>query len=81
MIYFYRYIHSKNRAGLGFQLGVNHLADKTELELKALRGRQYSQGYNGGLPFPHSTTEAAPEAVDWRLYGAVTPVKGTPIFF
>ncbi|XP_059485650.1 digestive cysteine proteinase 1 [Neocloeon triangulifer] len=72
-----RYIHSKNRAGLGFQLAVNHLADKSELELKALRGKQYSQGYNGGQPFPYTNLESlkVPESMDWRIYGAVTPVK------
>lgn len=74
-----RFIHSKNRASLGFQLGVNHLADRTDLELKALRGRQYSPGYNGGQVFPHDMSQenvgGLPENVDWRLYGAVTPVK------
>ncbi|KAF4525522.1 hypothetical protein B566_EDAN014908 [Ephemera danica] len=71
-----RYIHSTNRAGIGFQLGVNHLADKTDMELKALRGRQYSPGYNGGKPFPHDTaTVTVPDFMDWRIYGAVTPVK------
>lgn len=74
-----RFIHSKNRAGLGFQLGVNHLADLTDLELKALRGKQYSPGYNGGAPFPYtnhrSMANDLPSTLDWRLYGAVTPVK------
>jgi hypothetical protein len=76
----FRFIHSKNRAGLSFQLGVNHLADRTDLELKALRGKQYSRGYNGGAPFPYtnldSMTKDLPSDLDWRLYGAVTPVKG-----
>jgi len=74
-----RFIHSKNRAGLGFQLGVNHLADRTDLELKALRGKKYSPGYNGGAPFPYtnhrSMANDLPSNLDWRLYGAVTPVK------
>jgi len=74
-----RFIHSKNRAGLGFQLGVNHLADRTDLELKALRGKQYSGGYNGGAPFPYTNhrimANDLPSNLDWRLYGAVTPVK------
>lgn len=74
-----RFIHSKNRAGLDFQLGVNHLADRTDLELKALRGKQYSRGYNGGAPFPYtnhrSMADDLPSNLDWRLYGAVTPVK------
>lgn len=74
-----RYIHSMNRANLGFQLDVNHLADRTDAEMKVLRGKQYTKhGYNGGLPFPHDVeTEMSdvPESFDWRLYGAVTPVK------
>lgn len=59
-------------------MGVNHLADKTETELKALRGRTYSKEYNGGQPFPYTSRESAslPDQWDWRLYGAVTPVKG-----
>lgn len=42
-----RYIHSKNRAKLGFSLGVNHLTDKTNDELKALNGFRSSGVYNG----------------------------------
>lgn len=74
-----RFIHSKNRARLGFTLDVNHLADRTELELKALRGKQYTDGYNGGSPFPYTNLDAImdqiPDDLDWRIYGAVTPVK------
>ncbi|XP_063237823.1 digestive cysteine proteinase 1 [Bacillus rossius redtenbacheri] len=74
-----RFIHSTNRAGLPYQLSVNHLADRSELELKALRGKQYSPRvlYNGGQPFPYNSSEVGglPESVDWRLVGAVTPVK------
>lgn len=71
-----------NRANLGFQMTVNHLADHTELELKALRGKQYTHvTNNGGLPFPYKPkkivkTKSFPKDLDWRLYGAVTPVKG-----
>ncbi|XP_033231685.1 digestive cysteine proteinase 1 [Belonocnema kinseyi] len=74
-----RFIHSINRANLGYQLDVNHLVDRTDLELKALRGKQYTEhGYNGGLAFPHDVEkeiEKVPDNVDWRLFGAVTPVK------
>lgn len=42
-----RFIHSKNRAKLGFSLGVNHLTDKTSDELKALNGFRSSGVYNG----------------------------------
>lgn len=72
-----RFINSVNRARRGYQLGVNHLADRTDVELRALRGRQATTGYNGGLPFPHVDLEATqiPPSIDWRLFGAVTPVK------
>lgn len=72
-----RFIHSKNRANIGYTLGVNHLADRTDLELRALRGKTYSGVYNGGKPFPYTNIDSSsfPTQFDWRLYGAVTPVK------
>ncbi|XP_050293350.1 digestive cysteine proteinase 1 [Anthonomus grandis grandis] len=73
-----RYIHSHNRKNIGYYLTVNHLADKTDNELKALRGKTYSGEYNGGKPFPllkSSNLTNLPDQWDWRLYGAVTPVK------
>lgn len=72
-----RFIHSKNRQILGYSLAVNHLADKNVAELKALRGKQYSGvKNNGGKPFPYETKKTAvPEQFDWRIFGAVTPVK------
>lgn len=74
-----RFIHSTNRANKGYRLAVNHLADRTPLELRALRGKQRSTTtYNGGLPFPYDAKLAVadvPSEFDWRLYGAVTPVK------
>lgn len=73
-----RFIHSINRANLGYQLDVNHLVDHSDLELKALRGKQYSGVDNGGQRFPYNVEEeiaSVPESLDWRLYGAVTPVK------
>lgn len=74
-----RYIHSKNRARLGFSLAVNHLADKTADEMKALRGYRPSGVYNGGQSFEHTMSEMEladlPDQHDWRLYGAVAQVK------
>lgn len=48
--------------------------------MRALRGKQYSNVEdNGGLPFPYdpvNDVKGIPDSIDWRLYGAVTPVKG-----
>lgn len=73
-----RLIHSTNRANLGFQLAVNHLADRSKDELKLLRGRKVTTGYNGGQQFPYIADEMVkdlPDQLDWRLFGAVTHVK------
>lgn len=73
-----RFIHSHNRANKGFTVAVNHLTDRTDDELKALRGFKSSTVYNGGKPFPYNPTDyldELPESLDWRIAGAVTPVK------
>lgn len=73
-----RFIHSVNRQNKGFSLSVNHLADRTDLEIKALRGKKYTTEENGGDAFPYKNIDEAklPDQFDWRLFGAVTPVKG-----
>lgn len=77
-----RFIHSKNRAQLGYTLSVNHLTDRTADELSALRGYRHSRQPhgNGGRQFPHQITprvrDSLPDQLDWRIRGAVTPVKG-----
>lgn len=61
---------------------VNHLADLNEMEMKFLRGKFYSGvQYNGGRHFNKNDHDlaAVPEQLDWRLYGAVTPVKDQAI--
>ncbi|XP_077193882.1 digestive cysteine proteinase 1-like [Paroedura picta] len=72
-----RYVHSKNRANLSYKLAVNHLADHTAEELAVLRGRLKTGGRNNGWPFPSQGYNDLnlPETLDWRLFGAVTPVK------
>merc|ERR1719429_986235 len=74
-----RFIHSKNRQGLSYSLASNHLADKSEQEIRVLRGRTFDRSlkYNGGKPRVYSSQQLrdAPDTLDWRLYGAVTPVK------
>ena len=72
-----RFIHSKNRQHLSYKLAANHLTDLTDSEMAMLRGKLKTTGYNGGAPFEYTQEEVAstPDALDWRLYGAVTPVK------
>ncbi|XP_055561357.1 digestive cysteine proteinase 1-like [Falco cherrug] len=72
-----RFVHSRNRAALSYTLALNHLADRTPQELAALRGRRRSGAPNNGQPFPTELYAGLilPESLDWRLYGAVTPVK------
>ncbi|XP_065277967.1 uncharacterized protein LOC135893925 [Emys orbicularis] len=72
-----RYVHSKNRANLPYRLALNHLADRTPEEMAVLRGRLQDQSPDNGQPFPLAPYAGIilPESLDWRLYGAVTPVK------
>ncbi|KAM8840603.1 digestive cysteine proteinase 2 [Spinachia spinachia] len=76
-----RYVHSKNRAGLRFSLALNSLSDRTMSELATMRGRKRGKSPNRGLPFPlmNYREVKVPESIDWRLYGAVTPVKDQAI--
>ncbi|XP_023327352.1 digestive cysteine proteinase 1 [Eurytemora carolleeae] len=65
--------------GLPYTLSMNHLADYSGEEMKTLRGRLFDPElkYNGGQEFKYTEKELqdAPDTLDWRLYGAVTPVK------
>ncbi|KAJ6663430.1 hypothetical protein lerEdw1_009509 [Lerista edwardsae] len=72
-----RFVHSKNRANLPYKLALNHLADLTQEEMAVMRGKLRSTTPNKGKPFPEEMYVGLilPESMDWRLYGAVTPVK------
>ncbi|KAI7798783.1 hypothetical protein IRJ41_015825 [Triplophysa rosa] len=71
-----RYVHSMNRAGLSFSLSVNYLADRSEAELAVMRGSKGRRTPRKARPLPADIRSVAiPDSMDWRLYGAVTPVK------
>lgn len=79
-----RFVNSKNRANLSYRLAINPLADLHSHEFSSVRGRKYKQGYkgyNGGMPFNISefNVNDIPVQIDWRLFGAVTPVKDQAI--
>ncbi|KAI0238627.1 Counting factor associated protein D [Lamellibrachia satsuma] len=72
-----RYVHSMNRANLTYSLKLNHLADLEDGEMRLMRGRRPSSGYNGGRPFNKAQYIDAdiPDHLNWWLHGAVNPVK------
>ena len=72
-----RYISSTNRKGLSYTVAINHLADKSDEELKVLTGKLKSTTKNSGLPFDITkyNVKDLPPSFDWRILGAVTPVK------
>lgn len=71
----HRFIESHNRRNIHYKLKVNHLADFEDSELRYMRGRLRSKGYNGGSPFALPESKQRPPVLDWRIAGAVTPVK------
>ncbi|KAI1297897.1 Counting factor associated protein D [Halotydeus destructor] len=71
----YRYILSGNRKNVHYKMAINHLTDFTPNELQYLRGRLSSTGSNGGKAFDKTNMKDAPDSLDWRLFGAVNPVK------
>ncbi|OTF70897.1 Group 1 mite allergen-like protein (Cysteine protease) [Euroglyphus maynei] len=78
----YRFIMAHNRKNLHYQLAVNHLADRTDDEMSRIRGKiQVMNEDKGGIPFDKSKYDISkiPEQWDWRLLGAVTPVKDQAI--
>ena len=73
-----------NRKRLSYTLGLNHFADWTREEKKALRGRKKTTindleniNFESQALFTHSVKsgDTLPDTVDWRGTGAVTPVK------
>lgn len=82
----FRFINGKNRELQDYKLKVNRFADVNVKDLSYLRGRRHSTGYNGGLDYAKhhnllkgsngvTKKDKVPDSWDWRIRGAVTPVK------
>ena len=75
------FIESFNAAGnKPYKLGVNHLADLTLEEFKDSRNglkrtHEFSTTTFKLNGFKYENVTDIPEAIDWRVKGAVTPIK------
>eukprot|EP00475_Leptophrys_vorax_P015628 TRINITY_DN2192_c0_g1_i1.p1 TRINITY_DN2192_c0_g1~~TRINITY_DN2192_c0_g1_i1.p1 ORF type:complete len:527 (-),score=129.86 TRINITY_DN2192_c0_g1_i1:78-1658(-) len=70
-----RYIASVNRQKKGYELAVNHLADRFEYELRSLHPSKGRSKPNNAMYTFSSVSSKLPESVDWRTAGAVSDVK------
>jgi len=85
--FFYRYtvfkanmdkIYLANKQNHTYKLGMNEMGDMTHAEFKATKlgykriDRSYARAKNSAGPHQHVK---APQTVDWRSKGAVTPIK------
>ena len=79
----HHFVESMNRRKLTYRLKLNHLADLKAVERKIMRGLKRavdSMRHHGAKEFkPRSAPATIPMAYDWRIYGAVTPVKDQAI--
>ncbi|GIZ02321.1 counting factor associated protein D [Caerostris extrusa] len=62
--------------GLSYAVKLNHLADLYDHEIHTIRGLLPFSGLQRRKAFPQEEfPKSIPDAMDWRLFGAVTPVK------
>ncbi|XP_026666039.2 zingipain-2-like [Phoenix dactylifera] len=73
----YKYVESVNRAGdRKYKLGLNQFADMTNEEFKASRlGFKPMPTESTRGSFQYANLSDAPDSMNWRTRGAVTPVK------
>jgi len=72
-----RFVFSTNRAGKSYKVKLNHFADRTDDEMRAMLGTKKSLTFNGAQAFDKSkfNLNDLPASIDWRIAGAVSPVK------
>ncbi|XP_026316523.1 uncharacterized protein LOC113227748 isoform X2 [Hyposmocoma kahamanoa] len=77
-----RFVNSCNREGATFEVEVNFLGDRLDVELDVLLGTQFSDADDGAgddaAPTSRKAQDGAqelPREFDWRPRGAVSPVR------
>lgn len=77
-----RFVNSCNREGATFEVEVNFLGDRLDVELDVLLGTQFSDADDSAgddaAPTAGKAQDGAqelPREFDWRPRGAVTPVR------
>lgn len=69
------YVERVNSENRSYKLKLNHLADRSEAELRTLMGLKHSSNKDYEAHKYTMSNAKLPESIDWRELGAVTPVK------
>jgi len=69
------YINKHNSQGHAYTLGMNQFGDLTNAEFQSMYLRPFKRAANRTTPVHELTNVAAPDSVDWRSKGYVTPIK------
>lgn len=73
----FQFVESTNKKpGLSYKVGLNEFADLTNEEFKAKYvGYKSPSGPKKATAFKYANLTTVPASIDWRTYGAVTPIK------